>query len=150
MFWIHPVIAGVHALLHVPGTRNFIFFYVILHPELEWWCFFFYLSHKCLTMTLFVLSRIVGTNKILIFFSVTVGYLFSRRSCSVLQVGWHHICVGGDLPEGHKTSPQNVNHGSVLFLWGGFFFFLFLGMCLQVSESESILFCEPQSHASHG
>lgn len=48
--------------------------------ELHWCCLFFQLTHKCLNMTLFLLSYTVGTNKILIFILMVTFYLFRRMS----------------------------------------------------------------------
>lgn len=112
-------------------------------------------SHECLTVTLFLLSRIVGTNKILIFFSVS--WLFIQQEvlscpalwcavlrcavlrcaalccavlcCAALQDAPQQICDGGDFPEGQIRSSQNINMG--------FFFFKFhiLGRFAQVRIS---------------
>lgn len=129
----------------------YIFFNVILQAELTWCCIFFFScwSHECLTMTLFLLSRIVATNKILIFSSVSLGYLFSRRSCPVLHCAasrsTNHTGAGGD----NKQVPKNVNHGFVFV--GNFFLFFFsqkVPHSGNVCAGESISFRAPQSHAS--
>lgn len=79
----------VHARMHVHVAQ------ICFDTTLHWWCLFFQLTHrvvvKFLTMTLFLSSYILGTNKILILFLIVTCYLFRMSvmgfGAAVLKVG---------------------------------------------------------------